>query len=153
MDFKSLVNDADRMKSLLNDADRQLNSLGSFYTSYVLPYVKGRSPQTFIAAAIVAFFSFQIYNLAHVPRKLRHIPAVPFWAYMKSALSKDGIDVRARDVILPMLKNSPNGLYLRPNRFGWCVAVAGPSAVKTLLLRKGKGAFAIEMVLSLPCLT
>jgi hypothetical protein len=122
---------------LLNDADKQLQTLVSFYTTQVLPYVKGRSPQTFIAAAITAFFSYQVYNFVHVPRRLRHIPAVPFWAYMNSALSQDGFDLRARNIILPVLENSPNGIYLRPNRSGWCVGVAGPSAMKTLLLRKG----------------
>ncbi|KAG2187291.1 hypothetical protein INT44_004976 [Umbelopsis vinacea] len=119
-----------------NDANKQLQRLASFYTTYVLPYVKRRSPQTFIAAAIAAFFSYQVYNFVQVPRKLRHIPAVPFWAYMKSALSEEGIDLRTRNIILPVLENSPNGMYLRPNRFGWCVGVAGPSAMKTLLLRK-----------------
>ncbi|KAI8575219.1 hypothetical protein K450DRAFT_262806 [Umbelopsis ramanniana AG] len=124
------------LKMLLNDVNKPLQTLTSFYTTYVLPYVKRRSPQTFIAAAIAAFFSYQVYSFVRVPKSLRHIPAVPFWAYMRSALSEEGIDLRTRNVILPVLKNSPNGIYLRPNRFGWCVSVAGPSAMKTLLLRK-----------------
>lgn len=127
---------------LLKHAEKQLDNLGSFYTSYVLHYFKGRPPQTYIAAAIAAFFGPHIYYLVPVPSKLRHIPAAPFWEYMRSALSKDGIEVRARDLIIPELKKSPNGLYLRPHKFGWCVAVAGPSAAKTLLLRKVKDTFA-----------
>ncbi|KAH8553809.1 cytochrome P450 [Umbelopsis sp. PMI_123] len=113
-----------------------LEALGSLYSKYIQSYVKRNSPRTVIAAAVAAFFSYQIYKMARVPKNLRHIPAVPYLKYMRSVLSGEGIDIRTRDIILPVVENSPNGLYLRPNQFGWSVGVAGPSAMKTLLLRK-----------------
>jgi hypothetical protein len=135
----------------LNDANQHLTTLGSFHSAYILPYIKRRSPQTVIAAAVAAFFSYQVYKMVHVPRNLRHIPAVPYWRYMRSALSGEGIDVRTHEIILPVVTKSPNGLYLRPNRFGWCVGVAGPSAMKTVLLRKGKSISQNAMILTNTC--
>ncbi|KAG2187290.1 hypothetical protein INT44_004975 [Umbelopsis vinacea] len=123
------------LKVLLNDAEKHFGKLSSFYVHHIIPYVKRRSPHTYIAAAVVAFLSYQVYNAVRVPRNLRHIPAVPYWKYMKSALSGEGIDVRAQKVILPVLAKSPNGIYLRPNEFGWTVAIASPAAMKTLFLR------------------
>jgi hypothetical protein len=125
------------LQVLLNDAEKQLEKLSSFYVHHILPYVNRRSPHAYIAAAVVAFLSYQVYNTVRVPKNLRHIPVVPYWKYMKSALSGEGIDVRAQKVVLPVLAKSPNGIYLRPNQFGWTVAVANPAAMKTLFLRTG----------------
>ena len=122
---------------LWNGAETQLEIVSTFYVHHILPYVKRRSPHAYIAAAVVAFFSYQIYNTVRVPRNLRHIPVIPYWTYMKSALSGEGIDMRAKNIILPVLAKSPNGIYLRPNQFGWTVAVANPAAMKTLFLRTG----------------
>jgi len=124
------------MQTIMNDATKQIERLSVFYTSYIYPYVARRSKATYIAAAVAAFVSYQVYRIVHIPRNLRHIPAVPFWAYMRSALSSEGVDERARNVILPVVHKSSNGLYLRPNRFGWCVAVAAPGPMKTLFMRK-----------------
>jgi len=125
------------LQVVVDNANQHFENISAFYVQHILPYVKGRSSKTYIAAAIAAFFSYRVYRVVHVPKKLRHIPAVPFWPYMRSILSGEGIDVRTRKVILPVLAKSPNGLYLRPNQRGWSVGVAAPSAMKTLFLRIG----------------
>ncbi|KAG2187289.1 hypothetical protein INT44_004974 [Umbelopsis vinacea] len=125
----------DTIQVMAKDVDKQLEKLGSFYIHHILPYIKRRSPLTFITAAVAAFFSYQVYNAIQVPKNLRHIPAVSYWKFMKSALSGEGVDVRAQNVILPVLAKSPNGMYLRPNRLGWTIGVANPAAMKTLFLR------------------
>ncbi|CAO3681720.1 unnamed protein product [Umbelopsis ramanniana] len=125
------------LQVVVDNANQHFENISAFYVQHILPYVKGRSSKTYIAAAIAAFFSYRVYRVVHVPKKLRHIPAVPFWPYMRSVLSGEGIDVRTRKVILPVLAKSPNGLYLRPNQRGWSVGVAAPSAMKTLFLRIG----------------
>lgn len=125
------------LSALWNDGELQVGKLSTFYTHCILPYVMGRSPYTYIATAVAAFFGYQIYNTLRVPRNLRHIPAIPYWKYMKSALSGEGIDIRSQKIILPVLAKSPNGIYLRPNQFGWTVAVANPAAMKTIFLRTG----------------
>ncbi|KAG2187286.1 hypothetical protein INT44_004971 [Umbelopsis vinacea] len=125
------------LQVLADNANQHLENISAFYAQHILPYVKGRSSKTYIAAAIAAFFSYRVYKMAHVPKNLRHIPAVPFWPYMRSLLSGEGIDIRTRKIILPVLAKSPNGLYLRPNQRGWSVGVAAPLAMKTLFLRIG----------------
>jgi len=126
---------------IVNDVDKQVERLSSFYVHHVLPYLKRRSPHTYIAAAVAAFFSYQVYKMVQVPKNLRHIPAVSYWKYMKSALSGEGIDLRAQNVILPVLAKSPNGIYLRPNRLGWTIGIANPAAMKTLFLRTSESFF------------
>ncbi|KAH8555192.1 cytochrome P450 [Umbelopsis sp. PMI_123] len=121
---------------LVRDADQTLANISSFYAEHILPYINRSSPRTFIAAAVATFFSYTVYKMTHIPKNLRHIPSVPYWQYMRSLLSGEGIDVRARKFVLPMLAKSPNGLYLRPKQMGWAVAVANPGAIKTLFLRK-----------------
>jgi hypothetical protein len=125
------------LQTFMDDANQHVERLGAFYTHHILPYLTRRSKATYVAAAVAAFISYQVYRMQHIPKNLRHIPAVPFWTYMRSALSKQGIDERARNIILPVVHKSTNGLYLRPNRFGWCVSVAGPGPMKTLFMRKG----------------
>ncbi|KAH8555193.1 cytochrome P450 [Umbelopsis sp. PMI_123] len=123
------------LQVLADNTNQHLENLSSFYTQHVLPYIKRASSKTFIAAAITAYFSYQVYKFVHIPNKLRHIPAVPFWPFMRSVLSGEGIDVRNRKIILPVLAKSPNGLFLRPNQGGWSVGVASPASIKTLFLR------------------
>jgi type IV secretory pathway TraG/TraD family ATPase VirD4 len=120
------------MSEISKDADR----LSAFYSQHILPYLARRSKATYIAAAIAAFVSYQVYRLVHIPRKLQHIPAVSFWAYMRSALSGAATDGRL-DLIYSVLDKSPNGLYLKPTRGGWGVGVVGPQALRTVFLRKG----------------
>lgn len=134
-------NNMDSLQVIRNDVDKQLERLISFYNHHVLPYLKRTSQNTYIAAAVAAFISYQVYKMVQVPKNLRHIPAVSYWKYMKSALSGEGIDVRAQNVILPVLAKSPNGIYLRPNRLGWTIGVANPVAMKTLFLRTSKSFF------------
>ncbi|CAM0143106.1 unnamed protein product [Umbelopsis sp. WA50703] len=119
------------MSEISKDADR----LSAFYSQHILPYLARRSKATYIAAAIAAFVSYQVYRLVHIPRKLQHIPAVSFWAYMRSALSGAATDGRL-DLIYSVLDKSPNGLYLKPTRGGWGVGVVGPQALRTVFLRK-----------------
>lgn len=128
-------NNMDSLQVFSNDVNQQLEKISSFYTHHVLPYLKDTSPHTYIAAAVVAFFSYQVYKMVRVPKHLRHIPAVSYWTFMKSALSGEGVDVRTRKIILPVLAKSPSGLYVRPNRLGWSIGVASPAAMKTLFLR------------------
>jgi hypothetical protein len=123
------------LQVLADNTNQHLENLISFHTQHVLPYIKRASSKTFIAAAIAAYFSYQVYKFVHIPNKLRHIPAVPFWPFMRSVLSGEGIDVRNRKIILPVLAKSPNGLFLRPNQGGWSVGVASPASIKTLFLR------------------
>jgi hypothetical protein len=133
----------DTLQVIVKDVDKQLERLSSFYFYHVLPYVKRRSPHTFIAAAVAAFLSYQAYQAVQVPKNLRHIPAVSYWKYMKSALSGEGVDLRAQNIILPVLAKSPNGIYLRPNRLGWTIGVANPAAMKTLFLRTSESFFSL----------
>jgi hypothetical protein len=128
----------DSLQVILDDVNQQLERISTFYIHHVLPYLKRRSPHTYIAAAVAAFFSYQVYKMVQVPKNLRHIPAVSYWKFMKSALSGEGVDVRTRNIILPVLAKSPNGIYLRPNRLGWSISVANPAAMKTLFLRTSK---------------
>jgi hypothetical protein len=69
---------------------------------------------------------------------------------MKSALSGEGIDLRAQNVILPVLAKSPNGIYLRPNRLGWSIGVANPAAMKTLFLRTSESFFPPLFIMTIP---
>jgi hypothetical protein len=129
------------LQVLVKDADQTMVAVSSFYAQNVLPFVKHRSPRTLIAAAIATVFSYQIYRKMRIPRELRHIPSVSYWQYMRSILSGEGIDVRARRIVLPVLSNSPSGLYLRPKRLGWSVAVADAVAIKALFFRRGNVSF------------
>jgi hypothetical protein len=129
------------LQVLADNANQHIEHIRFLYAEHILPYVKGRSPKNYIAAAIAAFFSYQVYRVVHVPKKLRHIPVVPFWPYMRSVLSGESIATRARRVILPVLAQSSNGLYLRFDQCGWSVGIANPAAVKTLFLRTGELSF------------
>jgi hypothetical protein len=126
------------LQVLADDANKQLENLGSFYVNCILPYVQQRSSYTAIAAAVVVYFSYRVHKLSEIPKNLQHIPAVPYWPFMRSLLSGESIDHRVRKYILPVIANSPNGLYLRPVRQRWAVGVAGPAAMKGLLLRAGR---------------
>ncbi|KAJ2964876.1 hypothetical protein NQZ79_g334 [Umbelopsis isabellina] len=119
------------MAELGNDADR----LTAFYSQHMLPYLASRSKATYIATAIAAFFSFKLYKMSHVPKNLKHIPAVSFWAYMRSVLSGRPLCDRMA-LTYSALAKSPSGLYLMPSRGGWGIGVAGPQAMKTFFLRK-----------------
>ncbi|CAO3681724.1 unnamed protein product [Umbelopsis ramanniana] len=124
------------LQVLVKDVDQAMAAVSSFYEQSILPFVKHRSPKTLIAAAIATVFSYQIYRKMRIPRELRHIPSVSYWRYMRSILSGEGIDVRARQIVLPVLSNSPSGLYLRPKGLGWAVAVADAVAIKALFFRR-----------------
>jgi hypothetical protein len=124
------------LQTLLTEAGRDIERLSAFYSQHILPYLERRSKASYIAAAVAVYVSYQVYNLVHIPKKLRHIPAVPYWTYMRSALSGKSADDRLA-VIYPVLAKSPSGVYLKPNRGGWSVGVVGPQALKTLFLRKG----------------
>jgi hypothetical protein len=126
------------IQALVDDTNKNIEYLSSLYANRIVPFVQRRSPLTLIASAVAAFISYQLYSMSRIPKKLRHIPAVSYWTYMRSALSSDSIDVRAQKIILPLLARSPNGIYLRPYRGGWSVCVAGPAAMKSLFIRKGK---------------
>ncbi|KAG2187287.1 hypothetical protein INT44_004972 [Umbelopsis vinacea] len=123
------------LQVLAYDANKQLENISSFYVNHILPYVKSRSSYTVVAAAVVAYFSYRVRKMSEIPKNLQHIPAVPYWPFMRSLLSGESIDHRTRKYVLPVIANSPNGLYLRPIRRGWTVGVAGPATMKRLLLR------------------
>ncbi|KAI9285816.1 cytochrome P450 [Umbelopsis sp. AD052] len=113
---------------LATDVDQAVAAASAFYSQHILPFVRRRSPKAIIAAAVATVFSYQIYRKMRIPRNLQHIPSVSYWRYMRSILSGEGIDVRAREIVLPVLLNSPSSLYLRPKSLGWTVAVADPGA-------------------------
>ncbi|CAM0143053.1 unnamed protein product [Umbelopsis sp. WA50703] len=118
------------------DVGKDIHRFSAFYSQHVLPDLAKKVKATYIAAAIAAFISYQVYKYVHIPKKLRHIPAVPFWLYMSSALSGTAPDKRL-DLIYPVLAKSPSGVYLKPDRGGgWSVSVVGPQALKILFLRK-----------------
>ncbi|KAI8575218.1 hypothetical protein K450DRAFT_262801 [Umbelopsis ramanniana AG] len=50
------------LQVLLNDAEKHFEKLSSFYVHHIIAYVKRRSPSAYIAAAVVAFLSYQVYN-------------------------------------------------------------------------------------------
>ncbi|KAI8577683.1 hypothetical protein K450DRAFT_282458 [Umbelopsis ramanniana AG] len=124
------------LQFLVTDIDQAVAAVSLFYAQHILPFVRRRSPKTVIAAAVATVFSYQIYRKMRIPRNLQHIPSVSYWRYMRSVLSGEGIDVRAREIVLPVLSTSPSGLYLRPKRLGWAVAVADPVAIKALFFRR-----------------
>jgi hypothetical protein len=136
------------LQVLTKHANHAVTAVSSSCAQHILPFVKRRSPKTLIAAAVATVFSYQIYRKMRIPRNLRHIPSVSYWRYMRSVLSGEGIDVRAREVVLPVLSNSPSGLYLRPKRLGWAVAVADPVAIKALFFRRGIFLFAFTLALA-----
>lgn len=120
----------------MNTVGKDLEHLSVLYSQRILPYLQRRSKASYIAAAVALYVSYQVYNLVHIPKKLQHIPAVPFWPYMRSVLSGRSSDGRL-DLIYPVVAKSPSGLYLRPNRGGWSVGIVGPQALKTMFIRKG----------------
>jgi hypothetical protein len=125
------------LQNLMVDVGKDIHRFSAFYSQHVLPDLAKKVKATYIAAAIAAFISYQVYKYVHIPKKLRHIPAVPFWLYMSSALSGTAPDKRL-DLIYPVLAKSPSGVYLKPDRGGgWSVSVVGPQALKILFLRKG----------------
>ncbi|KAG2183363.1 hypothetical protein INT43_006369 [Umbelopsis isabellina] len=124
------------MQSLLAAVSKDVDRLSAFYSEHILPYLARKSKATYIAAAIASFVTYQVYKMSHIPRNLRHIPAVPYWSYMRSVFSGTTQDAR-RDMIYSVLSKSPNGLYLKPSRGGWSVGVVGPQALRTVFLRKG----------------
>ncbi|KAI9285819.1 cytochrome P450 [Umbelopsis sp. AD052] len=124
------------IQAVLDDTKQKIEYLNTIYANQIIPFIRRRSPYTLIASAVAAFISYQLYKMAQVPKQLRHIPAVPYWKYMRSALSSESADVRTQKIVLPVLARSRNGVYLRPYRGGWTVCVAGPAAVKSLFIRK-----------------
>jgi hypothetical protein len=124
------------LQSLVTEVSKDVDRLSNFYTQHILPHLAKRSKATYVAAAVAAYISYQVYKLVHIPKKLQHIPAVSFWAYMRSALSGAATDDRL-DLIYPVLARSPSGLFLKPNRGGWSVGVVGPQAMKSIWIRKG----------------
>ncbi|KAH8555197.1 cytochrome P450 [Umbelopsis sp. PMI_123] len=124
------------IQALVNDTNQYVKNLSSFYANHILPYIRRRSRYAFIAGAVAAFIGYRLFKMSQIPKNLRHIPAVPYWTYMRSVLSSESADFRAQRIILPVLSKSPNGLYLRPYRGGWNVCVAGPAAIKALFIRK-----------------
>lgn len=124
------------IQSLMRELSKDVDRLSAFYSHHILPYLVGKSKATYIAAAIASFVTYQVYKLTHIPKNLRHIPAVPYWPYMRSVFSGTTQDAR-RDMIYSALAKSRNGLYLKPSRGGWSVGVVGPQALRTVFLRKG----------------
>jgi hypothetical protein len=43
------------------------------------------------------FISYQVYKIWHIPRNLQHIPAVPFWSYMRSVFA-DTVQEKGHDL-------------------------------------------------------
>jgi hypothetical protein len=125
------------LHSLIAELGKDVERLSAFYSGHILPYLASRTKATYIATAVAVFVSYKLYKLVHVPKKLQHIPAVSFWAFMRSTLSGTSVDDRM-SLIYPVLAKSPSGLYLMPSRGGWGIGVAGPQALKTFFLRKGK---------------
>ncbi|KAG2183321.1 hypothetical protein INT43_006326 [Umbelopsis isabellina] len=123
------------VQSIVNTVGKDLEHLSALYSHHVLPYLQRRSKASYIAAAVALYVGYQVYNLVHIPRKLQHIPAVPFWAYMRSVLSGRSTDGRL-DIIYDVVAKSPSGVYLKPNRGGWSVGIVGPQALKTMFIRK-----------------
>ncbi|KAJ2964741.1 hypothetical protein NQZ79_g397 [Umbelopsis isabellina] len=119
----------------MNTAGKDFERLSALYSQRILPYLQRRSKLSYIAAAVALYVGYQVYSLVHIPKKLQHIPAVPFWAYMRSVLSGRSTDGRL-SLIYPVLAKSPSGVYLKPNRGGWSVGVVGPQALKTVFIRK-----------------
>ncbi|KAG2183290.1 hypothetical protein INT43_006295 [Umbelopsis isabellina] len=123
------------LQRLTAEVLKNVNNISGFYAQHVLPYLAKQRKASYIASAAVLFICYQVYQFAHIPKKLKHIPAVPFWAYMRSVLSGEGPDKRL-NLIYSVLSDSPSGVFLKPHRVGWTVGAVGPQALKTVWIRK-----------------
>ncbi|KAI7874070.1 cytochrome P450 [Lichtheimia hyalospora FSU 10163] len=71
------------------------------------------------------------------PRKLRHIPSISFIRYIKAVM----IERRSREEIgelinLQALKQSPNGLFVGYDEYGWGVHVSMPNHMRQVLTQQ-----------------
>lgn len=123
------------IQNLSTEVSKGIDRLSAFYSQHILSYV-ARSKATYIVAIVVTLVSYQFYRFSYIPRKLRHIPAVPFWSYMLSVISGTTPELR-RGMIYSVLSKSPSGVYLKPSRRGWSVGIIGPQAMRAVFLRKG----------------
>ena len=93
-----------------------------------------------ISTSIIALLGVYIgYDkITRPPKKLRHIPNVPFLNYLRGFLSNATINEVATDITLPVALKSDEGIYTRFDQNGWSVHITRPEAAKKLLMKTGK---------------
>ncbi|KAF7729311.1 cytochrome P450-dit2 [Apophysomyces ossiformis] len=113
-----------------------LDRIQSLYYNFVYKFAEKRRA-TIIATASAAFLLYYAYDRILLPPKaLRNIPYIGYYEFIKASIEKEPLAHFSKRRIMPILEtNETNGVYLRPNPFGWTVYLTQPEAIKTLLLK------------------
>ncbi|KAI9249256.1 cytochrome P450 [Phascolomyces articulosus] len=86
-------------------------------------------------AAAATFYCGRLYRqFFTVPKKFRHIPAIPYYDLWKSLAGNEPLLKRTQRLVFPILSKG-NGIYLNKFPFDWTVYVANPILVKTVLYK------------------
>ncbi|KAG0165321.1 cytochrome P450-dit2 [Apophysomyces sp. BC1034] len=113
-----------------------LDRIQSLYKAFV-SNVSEKKHATVIASASALVLVYYAYDrIIRPPRALRNIPHIGYFDFIKSSVQKEPLAHFSKRLIMPILeKNESNGVYMRPNPFGWAVYITQPEAIKTLLLK------------------
>ncbi|KAI9264403.1 cytochrome P450 [Phascolomyces articulosus] len=85
--------------------------------------------------AVLFGFYLGYEKVSRPPKKLRHIPNVPFLGYLKGFLKGVTINEVATEITLPVALKSEEGLYTRLDQNGWSVHITRPEAAKKFLMK------------------
>ncbi|ORX55729.1 cytochrome P450 [Hesseltinella vesiculosa] len=107
-----------------------------FFEKYVAKYTDTKGKRVGLGAAVsLILVGRYLYDLGRPPKHLRALPFANKWAVMKRSIMRgQPITATYEDLYMPLLKKG-NGLFVSPERSGWCVQVAHPLAVKQVLMK------------------
>ncbi|CEJ05050.1 hypothetical protein RMCBS344292_18998 [Rhizopus microsporus] len=100
----------------------------------LVPILQKRSKRSYIGVAVALVVLERIYSFFRVPKSIRHIPAVPYFAMAKSFLTSEAPSSRHQRIVLPVIEKG-NGIYVNKLPLEWTVNVATPTSAKHVLLK------------------
>lgn len=77
----------------------------------LVPILQKRSKRSYIGVAVALVVLERIYSFFRVPKSIRHIPAVSYFAMAKALLTAEAPSSRYKRIILPVVKKG-NGFYV-----------------------------------------
>lgn len=85
----------------------------------------------YIVVAALVFFVLRLYSNFAVPKRLRHIPHVPFWKMTRSVMRNEALSDVQRDLYLPVYTET--GVAMRMSFGNWVIGVAHPNYARILM--------------------
>ncbi|RUS18930.1 cytochrome P450 [Endogone sp. FLAS-F59071] len=110
-----------------------MENANSSNTFPIVPNIGVGQSIGYIAAAALLATAYFIYDKLTVPKKLRHLPNVPFSKIGAAMIRHDALDVTTQNLYIPKYKE--HGLVVLVREGVWCVSLANPDYAKKVLQR------------------